>query len=77
MSAIDFANYLYRKYDKHNTIRKKFDTDEASILLQQEMLKYKIDNVIKEYKLTKSVLSISHGTEYEEDEVEELILVVT
>ena len=77
MSAIDFANYLYRKYDNHNTIHKQFDMDEASFLLQRSMLKYKIDNVIKEYKLTKSVLSISHGTEYEEDEVEELILIVT
>lgn len=77
MSAIDFANYLYRKYDKHDTMQKRFDMDEASFLLQQQMLKCKIDKMIKEYYLTKNVLSISHGTEYEEDEVEELILIFT
>lgn len=77
MSAIDFANYLYRKYDKHDTIQKHFDMDEASILLQQHMLKCKIDKMIKEYYLTKNVLSISLGTEYEEEEDEECILIIT
>ena len=77
MSAIDFANYLYRKYDKHDTMQKRFDMDEASFLLQQQMLKCKIDNIIREYYLTKNVLSISFGTEYEKEENEECILIIT
>ena len=73
MLAIDFANYLYRKYDKPNTF-KNIDFDYASYLYDIQNVKNKINEFLDNRILTNNILKILY--DYNDNEYDEEIVYI-
>ena len=76
MSAIDFANYLYRKYNKPNTF-KNINFDYACYLYDIQNVKNKINEFLDNRILTNNILKILYDYNDNDDEYEEEIVYIT